>query len=117
MFLLQIKAWIVKFLIRLRRRKEERLIYDLLTFPALFDLGLCGILHIRSTDQCTWEVRLEEDLRTPIPDDLDTYYEEHGYRYFVWSFEDPVGAVRKFEKLRHEFEIGDDYDTVHWTLK
>lgn len=111
---LKIKAWIVKFLIRLRRRKEERLIYDILTFPACFDLGLYGILHIRSTDQGIWEVQLEEDLQVPVPDCLDYHYKENGYQYFVWSFKDPVKAVKKFEELRHESEMGEDYSTIHY---
>lgn len=103
-----------RFLVNLARRREERILYDMLTLGAGYDIGLLGHLTLRSTDQETWEVEQEIIQGTPAkaPRCVSTYYDEASKTY-CWSFDNPVDAIKFFLEIRHKEEVGIDYEFLH----
>ena len=79
------------------RHGEVELLVDVLSHPAGFDVGIFGLLTIRTTDQETVEVEWEA---------------AHGWRSGYRSF--PIGrlraAVRLFVRLRRAHRLGADIE-------
>lgn len=78
---------------------EIKLLLEIIKHPAGYDIGLFGVMSVRSTDQLTWEVEWEE-------------YSSSGQSVTThWlSFDNPEDAVRKFVEMRHERELGLDIE-------
>ena len=81
--------------------EEVKSLVAFLSHPAGFDVDMCGMLCIRPIDECCPPKRWEVDWEDP-----------EGQHYK--AFNDLQSAADFFVRLRHEQELGIDFEFEYW---
>jgi hypothetical protein len=73
-------------------------IVSIITHPAGYDIGNCGLICIRRYEYPVWAVEIESSTVENQP------------RIDVKEFDDPLAAATFFVKKRNELKIGMEYE-------
>lgn len=95
-------------------REEAQLVYNVLTHPAGFHLGVFGTLEVRPTDQGVYEVAWEPhspESRRVLVETVGDWRMRADSRY--WRlYKSPLRAAVVFCHLRRALELGVDHDAI-----